>query len=358
MGMLTYCGLLDDFALRHGDVTIRSLHQLNEHLIAAALFGERLLINDGYILIHPALREAVLTVDGSPLRHLVENGFVKLLTRNEGNLEGLADEMAQRGITSAQQLIAQSWYVQTYKPALEEWSPRLRSAAFDGFMNWPNVRIDDIFKSVAGTAYSSLFAVESKHQRELGRFRDNLDRTAARRTEWEQEATKLLKTARISPTVYRKLMLTASEAYHYSWGCALGSSVCPVRVLTRFPKYLHDFDSSLGQLAGTTRPSVKVFVPNLSFAHQAIQNRWQLLAEMVLPGHEVNQLKRNFLTCLEEYYLAEGCEQKVQAAAMAYTSALSRHFGNPRVVPVVFDLGFLATSTVVGAADIIAVRAC
>ena len=54
MDTITYCGLLDDFSLRHGDLAIKSLDQLNEHLVAAVLFGSKLVINDGHVLLHAA----------------------------------------------------------------------------------------------------------------------------------------------------------------------------------------------------------------------------------------------------------------------------------------------------------------
>jgi hypothetical protein len=58
--MLTYTGLVDDFAQKYGDACIQTLDDLNNHLIAAVLTGHPLLINDGHIIMHPAIREAVL----------------------------------------------------------------------------------------------------------------------------------------------------------------------------------------------------------------------------------------------------------------------------------------------------------
>jgi hypothetical protein len=351
MDTYTYCGLLDDFTLRHDDKGIRSLQELNEHLILSALFGGRLLINDGYVIFNEALQDAVLHKDASPLQHLVEKGYVKILTRNGGNLEILADKMANDGITSAQDLTGKPWYKVNYRPALTEWSVRLRSPAFDGFMNWPIFDRDEIFRSVAKTAFHSLYAAESRHRPALELFDKTVSDTPGRRTEWEDEASKLEKSGRIFSDVRRILMFTASEAYHYSWGCALGAAGHRVRVLTRLPKYLHGLDSSLGQLPERPTSQLKIFVPDLTFSKKAIKNRWQLLADMVSPGHQVSLRKEEFLDCRDRYYASNGTtEKEVHSVAKAYATALSRHFGNQEAVPVVFDLGFLAASTAAGAA--------
>jgi hypothetical protein len=351
MATHTYCGLLDDFAVRQGDVAIRSLEGLNRHLIEAALFGDRLLINDGYILSNDVLRRALMNVDDSPFSALVESGYVKILTRNDSRLEELADEMAQTGITSAKHLLASEYYKDYYRPALKNWSEHLRSPAFDAFLRWPNIRIDAIFKSVAGAAYASLHAGNTQHSVELNRFNDHFAKTAGRRTDWEDAATKLCSKGHLSAGIYRDLMLTANEAYQYSWGCALGALGDEVRVLTRLPKHLRGLDPPMGQIADLRRSAVQLPVPNIGFAQAAIKSQWRRLAEMVRPGNELNRLKGEFLERLETYYkTASDTGQEVNAAAKTYSRALSMHFGGSEVVPVVFDLTFLGVSTAAGAA--------
>jgi hypothetical protein len=349
--MHTYCGILDDFSLRHHDLSIQTLSELNEHLVAAALFGDRLLINDGYFLFHRNLREAVQNTEESPLRRLVGCGFVKVLTRNKGELGTLADEMAQKGINSAQQLVSDPWYKKTYKPTLQSWSQQLSSGAFDGFISWPNLNRDDIFKSVAETAFNSLHNSREEDRDELEQFHDALTRTAARRTEWEDEAKKLLDAKKISPDVHRKLMEAAGEAYQYSWGCALGASGERVRVLSRLPKHLRAIDSTLGPLPTTPRGPIQLYIPDINFAGRAIKTRWQLLADMVSPGHEVNKLKQAFLESVKKYYSSSDVDgSQTQAAAKLYATALSKHFGKSEPISVGFDCAFLAASTAGGAA--------
>jgi hypothetical protein len=129
--MSTYFGLLDDFAMRHHDAAVTSMRALNEHLLAAVLFEGPLLINDGYLFNHVVLQEAVIKPDASPLRALVESGYVQILTRNGRGLGMLAERMAQGGITSAQHLLTTELYREQLKPALSTWGERLELFDFE-----------------------------------------------------------------------------------------------------------------------------------------------------------------------------------------------------------------------------------
>lgn len=61
-GEYAYLGLLDDFALRHNlkASCIKDVKSLNQVLIIYAMIGERLLIGDGYLIMHPAAQQAIL----------------------------------------------------------------------------------------------------------------------------------------------------------------------------------------------------------------------------------------------------------------------------------------------------------
>jgi len=125
-----YCGLLDDFAIRHRDGhPIETVDQLNEHLIFTMVAGDPLVINDGHLLLNPAVCEAIMRPEDSPFRRLVECRFVRILSRNGGAIERLAEEMANQNITSAEQLLEDHRYREEYRPALAEWSEELERAA-------------------------------------------------------------------------------------------------------------------------------------------------------------------------------------------------------------------------------------
>jgi len=346
--ILTYCGLLDDFSVRHNDAPIRTLDHLNAYLMEAALFGDRLLLSDGYLLSHPAVQQSVEDCEASPLRALVECGYVKILTRNDGHVELLADLMAENKIAQARALLATDWYTRKYKPLLADWSLRLRSEAFESFRNWPGLDRDAVFRSVAQAALAGLRAAEPDHTDQLDRFSDALAATPARRTEWESVSNALLGDGKVSPDMYRNLMRAAGESYHYSWGCSLFGPGDRIRVLTRKPIYLGLLDTSAGTLVARPQKPVRLFVPDLKFAGRAIKNRWPLLAEMLTSGHELNQLKQEFLAALQAYYSSQGGEEPLRRAAKAYTRALSKHFGRTEPVAITFDLAFIGAATAAG----------
>lgn len=345
----SYVGLLDDFALRHGDTAITTLADLNEKLVLAVLFSDPLVVNDGYVLTHSAVQEALLNPKRSPLKALVERGFVKLLSRNNGKIEKLAELMAANGITSAQELLQSDFFVKRYQPFLTRWSESLNSGAFESMLPWPSIRIDDVYRSVAETALATATMRETIPQTDLEAFRERLSDTKARRTEWEDVARAMLKCGQLQVGSYRSLMRAANEIYQYTWGCSLLRQLPGVRVLTRIPQHLGTLDHTEFELPAVARKQVKVFIPDRAFVVKAVGEKWDSLAVMVTSGHELNRLKHQFLQALRGYYSSETVSRRqVQNASNSYTVALSKHFGEHAAVPVIFDLSFVTASTFAG----------
>jgi hypothetical protein len=266
-------GLVDDFAVNHHDAAVTSMRALNEHLVAAVLFGDSLLINDGYLLNHKVLQEAVLKPDSSPLCQLVESGFVKILTRNERALGDLADHMAEEDIQSARQLRSTDAYVKRLQPALSRWAEKLRlvEEGDASFSSWPAAHVSQIFKRLTTTALKAAIdrTDQDKHRKELQEFQAVWASASksANRTDWEREADlRRGKHKQLSEEVHVALMRIANEAYQYAWGCALSETDARVTVETRAPMYL-DLDVSLGELDPARPPKgVTVYGPDIAVA--------------------------------------------------------------------------------------------
>jgi hypothetical protein len=337
--MLTYTGLVDDFAMNHNDACIRTIPELNDHLISAVLVGHPLLINDGHMIMHPAIREAILKPESSPLQNLVATGYVKILTRNGGDLETLADQMADEGITSAQRLGAQDDYTKQYLPALRAWMSQLRMGEPQSFLHpWPDLNTSSIFHKIAAAAYrsirDSLMAAKLRDDLEaIRRFKDMYESgQRQRRTDWENIADRLRHDGGLSERLYRELMHAANEAYQYSWGCALARKDSLVRVETRAPKFT-DLDVSIDETGTSTQDPVEVYTPNFKVAHRKIGDHWSRLAEVAKPGAETYYAKVEFQRCLDSYYRANTAEvdrPAMEAAAKNYSKALADHFRNER----------------------------
>jgi len=346
---LSYVGVLDDFALRHNDGSINTVDDLNRQLILATLFSDPLLINDGYLLSHLAVRDALMKPESSPLKHLVECGYVKILSRNDGDLGGLATRMADVGISSAKQLLQDSWFRSTYQPALQAWSEQLRLGAYDAFREWPNLKLDEVFKKVSSDAFAALANATTDLNGGVTEFKKTLDDSQRRRTEWEDIATAMHRAGKLTLPDFTSLMKVANESYQYSWGCALAKDIGSIRVLTRMPKHLAKFELAELTVSAAAKKPIEIAIPDAAFAMKSVDRKWAKLADVVTTGKELNVLKHQFLDALRGYYQNPVADdQNVKQCSQKYAYALSKHFGNPVGVNVVFDLTFVGASTVAG----------
>jgi hypothetical protein len=340
--MLTYTGLVDDFAQKYGDACIRTLADLNNHLIAAVLTGHPLLINDGHIIMHPAIREAVLNPKSSPLLELAAAGYVKILTRNGGDLETLADQMADQGITSAQEFGTQDYYTKQYLPALRTWMDHLRKGEpLDFLRPWPEINTTPVFHKIAAAAYrsirSSLSAANLREDLEaLRRFIGMYESgEQQRRTDWENAAVFLHHGGRLSERLFRELMHAGNEAYQYAWGCALADKSSLVRVETRAPKHT-SLDVAVDAVSvpvSVQREQVELYTPNFKVAVRKIGENWSKLAEVARTGGDTYYAKVAFQRCIEDYYRGDEStvdEAVIKTAAKKYSKALTEHFVNAK----------------------------
>jgi len=338
--MITYSGLVDDFAQKYDDACIQTLEDFNNHLIAAVLTGHPLLINDGHIIMHPAIRKAVLNPKSSPLQELAAAGYVKILTRNGGDLETLADRMADQGITSAQQLGGQDYYTKQYLPALRAWMDRLREGDPRDFLRaWPEISTTPVFHKVAAAAYrsirSSLSAAKLREDLEaLRRFIDIYESgDQKRRTDWENAAVLLRRGEKLSERLFRELMHAGNEAYQYAWGCALADKSSLVRVETRAPKHtsLDVAVDAEAEPVSVHREQVELYTPNFKVAGRKIGENWSKLADIARTGSEMYYAKIAFQRCIDDYYRGDESatdEAATKAAAKRYSKALAEHFVN------------------------------
>ena len=99
----TYLGTADDLVQRYSWQIEMDLKSFNNMLMRKALLGERVLINDGYLLNLPAARQALLDPSCSPLKALIESNFVRILSRNN-DLVSMPEAMAKQGVKSFESL--------------------------------------------------------------------------------------------------------------------------------------------------------------------------------------------------------------------------------------------------------------
>jgi len=344
-----YCGLLDDFAIRHRDGhPIETLDQLNEHLVFTMIAGDPLVINDGYLLQNPAVREAIMCPEASPLRQLVECRFVLIISRNGGAIERLAEKMANQNITSAEQLLEDRRYREEYQPALAEWSAELNSGFFDWFRAWPEHRTDHVYGKMGSTVIDGLLDRSAELRPEIEVFVETLGDAVCSRTAWEDTARSLREQDLLSPVVFEQLMEGANEAYQYAWGCALADAQNPTSVQTRVPRFLSELDLTEAEPTADARSPVTVFAPNLKPALKGVAGRWDELARAATTASEANSAKRQYLTALSKYFAGDESvtHKQMKDLAREYSQILARTFGHKRAkkVRTGVDVTFAALS--------------
>jgi len=342
-----YCGLLDDFAIRHNDgFSIRKLGDLNEHLIFSVIAGDPLTVNDGYLLMNPAVRDAIAQPARSPFRELVRGGFVRILSRNGGDLAGLAQRMADDGITSAKRLLTDPWYDQHYAPALADWSAELNSRPYTWSQDWPGHRTDVVYGKLASRILDSLIGAGLDERDQLSRFQDELGDRVSSRTAWENIADTLVRARQLSSQARRVLMKGANEAYQYAWGCALADSTSPVSVQTRVTQFLAELDLPANEAATRGRTDIRLFVPNVKVATKGIGEQWNLLAQVAGSAvHPAAEAKQDFRAALIAYYTGQGVNKRqMERVARDYSATLADVFGRGDRTQTGVDLIFTASS--------------
>jgi hypothetical protein len=344
-----YCGLVDDFAIKYGiGNPIKTLDGLNSHLVGTVLFGDEMVINDGHLLLNPAVRASVLDESRSPLRCLVNNGFVKILTRRQHRLDKLAEFMDSEGIETASALLADPEYERSLLPALQQWSADLKSSDADCWLDWPQVQVNDIYKVLAATTLAELPRRHPQLAMQFARFVRESGGGIDSRRSFEaaaEDATWLSAVAR------RRLMLAANEAHSYMWGCLLSSGADPSAVQSRELSLLQSMDASDGTLAPRRGTPIPFFVPNEAIASRAVGGNWHALGQFADLNSRVSRAKLEFKTALAHYSTGDGVDRsQMREAANAYGIVLAEEFGRGKGKKVVFAIGALALGGAVAVA--------
>ena len=125
-----YVGNFDDEILRYNQSEL-TLETINDTLFQAVIAGGPLLINDGYLMHFPAGRLALTNPNVSSLPHLIKAGYVKLFSRNGGDLAGMPESMQH--IPTYEKLVKEpDW------PELKNTLNSLQTTEFrQSLVNWP-----------------------------------------------------------------------------------------------------------------------------------------------------------------------------------------------------------------------------
>ena len=249
---LTYLGTLDDVVQRYPWNIEMGQQQFNQMLIRKALLGEKVIINDGYLLNHPFARQALLNPTSSPLKALIEANFVQIMSRS-GSLLDVAEKMSAQGVESFQALQKSSEWP-ALQSMLKQWEPGLQR--IENFIPWPKKHISHGFDNMLGRSRHlqvenlGMTAVSNDDfQRvfDLYTAKNKTDKEATR-TRWEQACLSILGDAPDAKAKINELMGLATEAYHYNFAVCLSSQFSERKILveTRYSRAFADL-IQLGQ---------------------------------------------------------------------------------------------------------------
>lgn len=336
-----YMGLLDDrVAIYPWEQVGSSAQNYIEQLVQALVIGQTPVVNDGYVLNNPALRDELFLKEKSFLRSLFLTGEIVIPGRRESFRE-LIDEQASLEIDSFKVI-----------------PPEVLS------------RIDDIDRAIAGAGgrikgpdsmdvwngfYELMNSVRGKSVAELG-LKDKLvgdfdlniafeqffslehkDKTPSR-TEWE----KVLDSISNRPSnrggfsyrnfTKRSLMNLANEAYHYNFSRFLTSAHketfgVQTALSPAFSSLLDirklDFDSASFEL-----PLIQIPKPNILFSKEGV--------EKLLGSKNLGQARLEFVQRLNEFHAAPivtgDLIEDLKYAANSYNKWIKDELGRPTAV--------------------------
>jgi len=217
----TYAGIFDDMLALYPWPKIKtSATLLDIQLTYGVVTGRPFLLNDGYLVLNSACLDS-LAKEYSPLRVLIRQGYLKVLSRNSSrSLRQMVKDSAAHGIRTYQELVKDGKRWSATQKILE--TVDAESPCFAG---WPSVDLTASYRELIHSL-SELSPQErgldnvtnETFQDILKRFDDALSRDPSKpRSKWEEIILQNLESdpGRLS------LMQMANEVYHHNFGVAL-----------------------------------------------------------------------------------------------------------------------------------------
>ncbi|WP_166424458.1 hypothetical protein [Paraglaciecola sp. 20A4] len=350
---LTYLGTLDDVVQRYPWKIEMGQQQFNQMLIRKALLGEKVIINDGYLLNHPFARHALLNPTSSPLKALIEANFVQIMSRS-GSLLDVAEKMSAQGVESFQALQKSSEWP-ALQTMLKQWEPGLQR--IENFIPWPKKHISHGFdnmlcrsRELSVDTLGMTAVSDDDFQRVFDLYTlKNVSDKEATRTRWEQACLQVLSDSPDAVTKINELMGLACEAYHYNFAVCLSAQFSQRKILVE-TRYSHAF-ADLIQLGQPTESEL-IDIPSIQIPQKLTFDRPQLWKELVDPFSEVAGVQKEYQDVMEQFFAGQVNAKLVEEVSLKYSKALSIHFENDEqdggIKKVALSIGFLGLGLVAG----------
>lgn len=326
----TYLGTADDLVQRYPWQIEMDLTSFNNMLMRKALLGEKVLINDGYLLNLPAARHALLNPDSSPLKALIESNFVRILSRNN-DLINMPEKMAAQGVASFDKLKASNEW-QDLTLMLRKWQPKLLQT--DNFIAWPKKHISHGFDTI-------MMRLHEKSPEQLGLIHNTNDDLLrvfdayiqqnqhdkeATRTRWEHAVLQIMANTSNDKAKIAELIGLACEGYHYNFGICLTnfSALEQAQILVE-TRYSHAFDEFMQ--VDIAPQEMLTDMPVLDIPKNLPLNKPELWKQVVDPFSDLADLQNTYKQSMSLYSAGQTSKAALEEAAKEYSMALSKHFG-------------------------------
>ncbi len=330
---LTYSGLLDDVVARHRITPDIDGEFFNRSIVRSVFFSGQILINDGYLVNHPAALEQ-LKNENSLLRTMVKNSFVKVLARQPDaeNFSRNPERMAAKNVESFQRLVAQTDWPEI-RERLRRWADGLY--LYNMVDRWPDIAMHVGFRKLFGRIFDKTlddlglghvgpFDMESFQRR----YEQHESFEMAPRTAVEQAVLAMEAAGKIGPDAVVAIMNIANQCYHYNFAMCLsrqrGRPVVADTTIGRAFEDILDLDDVVE--ADLSK------VPVLSIPKGFPTDNGALFDRLLDPTSELSKAKINFLGSIEaifkraRFLVNDDRSQRLREAAEEYRRHLADYF--------------------------------
>jgi hypothetical protein len=330
---------------------------LEQTIARHVIFGDKMLLNDGYLVMHPLARRSLLAGADSVLFNLMAEGYVRILSTGESIAESIV-KRAESGVDAHRQLVESADW-RDMRANLDFISKRQANNGF--FHSWPSKDMTDGF-------LRAISRCRGRTVPELGltgvppglvdAIIDDLtlaletDRSAAR-TKWERIAKQRIDNLPGTSErqyVLNQIMGLANEAYHTNFAaCLAEGKAIPYGVETRQSPAFDELFGTSEIAAQRLRDFQPIHIPN----HPALRDS-DKLRRFTVPGEAKNR-KEAYLSLLERFLANDPAvdAQAHDAARLEYIRFLARHFEVRWEMPktrFMMSLYLFAGSTIAGLA--------
>lgn len=330
---VTFSGLLDDVVDRHRITPEVDGSFFNRAILKNVFFAGRILLNDGYLINHPAALKQLLNED-SLLRSMIRSDFVRIVAReiDPDRFAETPERMAAKGVRSFGRIISRSDW-----PELKE---SLRRFAYgldrdNRIDSWPPFEMHTGFKKLFNRIYDkslSDLGIEAATGLDLGKFREQVEAhpsyADAPRTAVEAVATALADEGKIPRKAVAAIMNVANQCYHYNFAMGLSHSrkepVVADTTIGRAFEDILDFDDAVELEIDN--------VPVLSVPHGFPIEKGAAYDLLLDPTSSLFEAKHEFLRTIDSAFSPQSNQSvrtrsdDVAQAAREYRGRLAEHF--------------------------------